>query len=113
MSFPSATSTRRSARSGVVHGGLIYIVLFSLYANDRPAPPSHVELALYADDTALVATFRNSSLLVSYLEIYLIRLEYWLQDCKIAINVSKSTWVLSAKTARRIQRPRAVQFFAL
>jgi hypothetical protein len=47
---------------------LISPVLFSLYVNDMPSPSHHVELALYADDTAVIATSRKLTLLVSYLE---------------------------------------------
>jgi hypothetical protein len=108
-SFQSATSTRRGMRAGV-QGGLVSPVLFSLYVNDIPTPSRHAELAQYADDTALVATSRSPSLLVGYLEDYLGRLERWLRDWRIAINVSKSTALLFVKAARRIQRPRAVQF---
>jgi hypothetical protein len=75
------------------------------------SPPRLVELVLYADYTALIATSRSPLLLVSYLETYLNRLELWLRDCRIAINVSKSTAVLFAKTMRCIQRPRPVQLF--
>jgi hypothetical protein len=75
-----------------------------------PTPFRHIELAQYADDTALVATSRSPSLLVGYLEAYLGRLERWLQDWRIAVNVSKSTAVFFDETARRIQKPRAVQF---
>ena len=46
-------------------------VLFSLYANDMPVQSHHVKLALYADDTAIIATSRKPALLVSYLEAYL------------------------------------------
>jgi hypothetical protein len=53
-SFKSATSTRRNMRAGVAQGGLVSPVLFSLYVNDMPTPSRHVELALYADDTALI-----------------------------------------------------------
>jgi hypothetical protein len=85
-------------------------VLFSLNVNDIPTPSRHVELAQYADDTALVTTFRNPSLLIGYLKAYLGRLECWLQDWRLAINVSNSTAELFVKAARRIQKPRAVQF---
>jgi hypothetical protein len=64
----------------------------------------------YADDTALIATSRDPSLLVGYLEAYLGRLELWLRSWRIAINVSKSTAVLFAKTARSARQPRPVQF---
>jgi hypothetical protein len=85
-------------------------VLFSLYVNDILTPFRHVELAQYADDTAPVATSRRPSLLIGYMETYLSRLERWLRDWRIAINVSKSTAVLFVKAARRIQNPRAMQF---
>jgi hypothetical protein len=47
---------------------------------------------------AFVAMSCKPSLLVSYLETYLIRLEHWLWDWWIAINFSKSTVVLFDKT---------------
>ena len=55
-------------RAGVAQGGLIFPVPFSLYINDMPSPLHHVELALYADDTAIITTSRKLTLLVSYLE---------------------------------------------
>jgi hypothetical protein len=97
-------------RAGVAQGGLVPSVLFSLYVNDIPPPSRHVELAKYADNTALVATSHSPSLLVGYLEAHLGRLERWLWDWRIAINVSKSTAVLFVKASRCIQKPRAVQF---
>jgi hypothetical protein len=55
-------------RAGVASGGLVFPVQLSLYANDIPTPSRHVELAQYADDTALVSTSRSPALLVGYLE---------------------------------------------
>jgi hypothetical protein len=74
-----------------------------------PVPSHHVELALYADDTAVIATSRKPALLVSYLESYLAVLELWLRKWRIAINVSKSMAMLF--THRRIQTPRPVALF--
>ncbi len=76
-SFLTATSSRRGVRTGVAQGGLISPVLFSLYVNDMPTPSRHVELALYADGTAIIATSRKPTLLVSYLETYLSSLQRW------------------------------------
>jgi hypothetical protein len=51
----------------VAEGGLISHVLFSLYVNDMH---SHLnQLTLYADDTAIIATSRKPTLLVSYLNV--------------------------------------------
>jgi hypothetical protein len=109
-SFQSATSTCRSMRACVAQCGLVSPVLFSLYVNDISTPSRHVELAQYADDTALVTTSRSPSLLVGYLEAYLGRLERWLRDWRIAITISKSTAVLFVKTARLIQNPDQCSF---
>jgi hypothetical protein len=67
-------------RAGVAEGGLISPVLFSLYVNDMPSPSHHVELDLYADDTAVIASSRKPTLLVSYLESYLNDLQQWLSE---------------------------------
>jgi hypothetical protein len=110
-SFKWATSTRRTMRAGLAQGWLVSPVLFSLYVNDMPTPSRHVELALYAEDTALIATSRSPLLLVRHLETYLNRPELWLRDWRIAINVSNSTAVLVTKTTRRVQRPSPPQPF--
>jgi hypothetical protein len=80
-----------------------------MYVNDIPTPSRHVELAQYAVDTALIAMSRDPSLVVGYLEAYPGRLELWLRSWRIAINVSKSTAALFAKTARSARQPRPVQ----
>jgi hypothetical protein len=63
-------------------------------------PTRHV----YADDTTIIATSRNSVLLFSYLESYLSLTERWLREWRVAIDVSKSTATLSVKVRRRIQK---------
>ena len=93
-SFLTATSSRRGMRAGVTQGGLISPVLFSLYVNDMPKPSHHVELALCADDTAIIAASRTPALLVSYLHSYLSHLERWLTEWRIAICDLPSTFRL-------------------
>jgi hypothetical protein len=83
-------------------------VFFSLYVNDIPSPLYHVELALYADDTAIIATSRKSTLLVSYLESYVSDLQQWLREGRIAINVSKSSAIIFGRAGRRFIQPRLV-----
>jgi hypothetical protein len=106
----SATSICRGMPSGVARGGLVSPVLFGLYVNDIPTPSGHVELAQYADYTVVVATSLSASLLVGFLEACLDRLERWLRDWTIAINVSKSTAVLFVKIARSIKNPKQCSF---
>jgi hypothetical protein len=98
-------------RAGVAQGGLISPVLFRLYVNDMPLPSHHVELALYADDTAIITTSRKPTLLVSYLEAYLNDLQRWLTEWRIAINVSMSTAIIFARAGQRFIQPRPVTLF--
>jgi hypothetical protein len=98
-SFQTTTSSCRVMRVRVAQGGIISSVLFSLYVNDMPS--HHVELALYADDTAVIVTSRKLTLLVSYLESYLNDLQRWLDEWRIAINVSKSSAIIFARAGRR------------
>jgi len=104
-SFQAGTSSRRGMRASVAQGGLISPVLFSLYVNDMPSPSHHVELALYADDTAIIATSRKPTLLVSYLESYLNDLQWWLSEWRISINVSKSTAIIFVRAGWRSSSP--------
>jgi hypothetical protein len=66
-SFQTATSSRRGMRAGVAQGGLISPVLFSLYVNIS-SPLHYVELAIYVDDTAVIATSHKPTLIVIYLK---------------------------------------------
>jgi hypothetical protein len=79
MSFQSATSTSRVMRAAVAQGGIVSPLLFSLHVHDILTPFGHVELAHYSNDTAVIATSCDPSLLVGYLEAYLGRLEVWLR----------------------------------
>jgi len=99
-----ATSSRHGMQAGVAQGGLISPVLFSLYVKDMPSPSHHI-------DTAIIATSRKPTLLVSYLVSYLSDLQRWLSEWIIAINVYKSTAIIFARARRRFIQPRPVTFF--
>jgi len=109
-SFQTATSTCRM-RAGVSQCRINSPVLCSLYVNDMPSPYRHVELALYEDDTAVIAMSRQPALLVRYLEIYLCDLERWLREWRLAIIVSKSSALLFIKAGKRFPNPRPDQLF--
>jgi hypothetical protein len=93
-------------RAGVAQHGLIS-PLFSLYLKDMPSPSHHLELAFYADYTAIIATSRKPTLLVSYLEACPNDIQRCLNEWRIAINMCKSTAIIFARAGRRFiqQRP--------
>ena len=79
---------------------MISPVLFSLYVNDMSSPSHHIELALYVNDTAIIATSCKLTLLVSYLESYVNDLQRWLSEWRIAINTSLPTVKIPMKKGR-------------
>lgn len=70
-----------------------------------PSPSQLVELAFYADTTAVIIVSRQTALLDKYLETYLSELEWWLNEWRIAINVSMSSAMLFLKMGRRVTNP--------
>jgi len=97
-------------RAGVAQAALVFLLLFSLHVKDMPATSHHVELVLYANDAAIVATYCKPTLLVSYLESYFSDLKRLLRIWRIALNFSKGTTMI-LKIGRSIPKPRLVQLF--
>jgi hypothetical protein len=62
-------------RAGEAKAGFDSPALFSLDVKGMPAPFHHVELAIYADELAIIATSRKPVLLVTYLESFFSDLE--------------------------------------
>jgi len=59
----------------------------------------------------MIATLRTTGLRVSYLQTYLIHLEGWLTEWRIAIKVAKSSAIIFARAGRRFIQPRTVTLF--
>jgi len=110
-SFQASTFTCCGMRARVTQRGLVSSILFCLCV-DIPAQSHHVELVLYADDTAIMATSRKPVLLLSYQKSYLGYPEWWLRGWRIAMNVSKSTLMLFAKAGRHNSKLHPVQLSA-
>jgi len=70
-----------------------------------------VQLALYADDTANIATSRKPTLLVSSLESYLDDFQRWLSERRYIFNVSKCIAISVARPGRRFIQSRPVTLF--
>jgi hypothetical protein len=97
-------------RPGVAKNTLVSPELISLYERHTyTLPPRQGGAVVGRYDSR--SHIRNPSLLVDYLGAHLGRLDRWLRDWSLTTNISKTTIVLLIKAARRIQKPRAMQFF--
>ncbi|GBP19995.1 Probable RNA-directed DNA polymerase from transposon BS [Eumeta japonica] len=86
-------STRRLIRAGVPQGSTVSPLLYSAYTNDVPRPSSSgVQLALFADDTALFYGNRNRSTRFTLLPLQraIDELGQWFRKWRIEVNPDKS-----------------------
>lgn len=100
VSHGTSLSTTRKIRAGVPQGSLLGPVLFNIFINDMPRTEK-VELALYADDTALITQSRRGFLASNRLQAALDNLEEWYEKWRVKINVSKSNAVLFTKKIKK------------
>ncbi|GBP70085.1 Probable RNA-directed DNA polymerase from transposon BS [Eumeta japonica] len=85
-------STRRLMRAGVPQGSALSSLLYSAYTNDIPRPSSSgVQLALFADDTALFYGSRNRSTRFTLLPLQraIDELGQWFRKWRIEVNPDK------------------------
>ncbi|GBP14578.1 Probable RNA-directed DNA polymerase from transposon BS [Eumeta japonica] len=86
-------STRRLIRAGVPQGSTLSPLLYSAYTNDILRPSSSgVQLALFADDTALFYGSRNRSTRFTLLprQRAIDELGQWFRKWRIEVNLDKS-----------------------
>lgn len=94
-----AISSVRSIEAGVPQGSVLGPTLFNIYINDMPSIP-RIEIALYADDTALIAKSMRGFQACNYLQNALDILEEWYSDWRIKINVSKSSGTIFTRKSK-------------
>ncbi|GBP55028.1 RNA-directed DNA polymerase from mobile element jockey [Eumeta japonica] len=65
-------------------------LLYSAYTNDIPRPQTGVQLALFADDTALYLSGSNFRIITPRLQKAIDELTRWFQTWRIEVNPEKS-----------------------
>ncbi|GBP55069.1 Probable RNA-directed DNA polymerase from transposon X-element [Eumeta japonica] len=83
-------STRRPIRAGVPQGSALSPLLYSAYTNAIPRPTSGVQLALFADDTALFFRSRDRRSIFRHIPRAIDKLDQWFRKWRIEVNSEKS-----------------------
>ncbi|GBP26343.1 Probable RNA-directed DNA polymerase from transposon BS [Eumeta japonica] len=79
----------RPIRAGVPQGSTLSPLLYSAYVNDIPRPSSGVQLALFADDTALYLRSNCLRNILPRLQRAIDELTQWLRLWRIEVNPEK------------------------
>ena len=75
---------------GVPQGLCLGPLLFLIYINDRPQAVQASSVTMYADDTSLCHQSHDLTQLNEAINCDLRKLETWLQDNKLSLNVAKT-----------------------
>lgn len=101
-------STVRTLEAGVPQGSVLSPILYSLFTRDIPKTPKS-QLAVYADDTAILARSKSPALLNRYLQDATTAIELWMSKWLIKVNPEKSSALFV--TRKRIQPTTHVKMF--
>lgn len=92
--LPGATSEVKAIAAGVPQGSLLGPMLYNLYTSDVPQLPGGCILALYADDSAIMANGRTPTIYRSRLQQGVTAYVAYLTSWKIKVNEAKSQAIL-------------------
>lgn len=81
-------SSTRLVSAGVPQGSILGPLLFNIYMSDMPIPPN-VELALYADDTALICKDRDILVAQQALQNAVNSTVQWFHMWRFSLNTTK------------------------
>ena len=102
-----ASSSPKTIPSGLPQGAVLSTILFTLYISDVPHPPN-TQLALYADDTAILAqSWRTDTIVHRLTHATNILLRYFTK-WKLQVNTHKTQAILFTK--RRPTAPEPLRF---
>lgn len=92
VSIGGALSSERPINAGVPQGSKLGPILFLLYINDIPRHPRTL-MALFADDTAILARHNVERFIFLWLQQHVKLIEHWLDCWRVRLNVQKTATI--------------------
>ena len=94
VSIGNVVSDQKPISCGVPQGSVLGPLLFLLYINDFSNSTTGLDFHLFADDSNLFYSHKNLVILERHINEQLIKIHEWLCANKLALNISKSNFVL-------------------
>lgn len=101
-----ATSNTIEIRAGLAQGTCISPILYALYVSDIPIAHK-TDIALYADDTAIYTSAKQSNTIIKRLNEALLSLKQYFYKWKIKLNATKTQAILFPFDNKRRRIPTA------
>jgi len=100
--YPSVTIgvPQGSVTIGVPQGSILDPLLFALYINDLPSVVSHSILDSYVDDSELLFSHSDLSVVQTQLQLDLDAVAQWISSSRLCLNIVKSNALLIGSQQR-------------
>lgn len=93
VSIDGISSNPKPIAAGVPQGSILSPLLYSIFTSDYN-PPSYVDVAYYADDTAIIIRTKTTKALIKRMEKAMISHIKYFQKWKIRINTTKTQAII-------------------
>ena len=104
VEFNSYKSTYLPISTGVPQGSVLGPLLFLIYINDLPLVSNIFSMLMYADDTTLYCNI-DQYVNEDVINVELAKLSEWLGANKLALNISKTKFMVFHTSNRAVQYP--------
>ena len=94
MEFNNEKSSKLNITCVIPQGSILGPVLFLLYVNDICNISNILNFMLFADDTTILSTHKDTKLLYEQANNELDKLQNWLRLNKLSINVNKTNYII-------------------
>lgn len=93
-------SKTQNVAAGVPQGSILGPILFLYYINDIPKSPN-TNIALFADDTAIMAQSWKKDQAIKYIQRHIVELEVFYHKWKVKINVLKTELLVFSQKEKK------------
>ena len=104
MEFNTYKSTYLPISTGVPQGSVLGPLLFLIYLNDLPLMSNKFSMLMYADDTTLYCNI-DQHVNENNINVELAKLSEWLGANKLALNISKTKFMVFHKSNKAVKYP--------
>jgi hypothetical protein len=100
----SSKSSTKALTISIIQGSILGPILFNIFINDLPRATT-LHMTMFADDTQALGSHKNLNTLVDHVNTELHTLATWFRANKMAVNTSKTQYIIFHTKGKHIIEP--------